>query len=118
MRLFLKYVGVLIRKLKSLFVQEKNGSMTKNKTEATSEVVEEKINQNIRSAISGFKTAGLGYKRLFAALYVLGIGAVLFWLLGKYGLIETFVTYLAAFTVFYWLLVFLFVWVKEGFEKK
>jgi hypothetical protein len=55
---------------------------------------------------------------MFTAVYVLGLGTLLFWLLNKYGLLETFVTYLAAFTVFYWLLVALFVWVRDGFLKK
>ena len=43
---------------------------------------------------------------------------LLFSLLDRYGLIEKFISYLAVFTGFYWLLVAMFLWVKDGFDKK
>jgi hypothetical protein len=75
-------------------------------------------NQNMKNVLASFKKVGAGFKRLFTATYILGLGTLLFWLLNKYGLLETFVTYLGAFTIFYWLLVALFVWVRDGFMKK
>ncbi len=82
------------------------------------ETISKNANQNVKNVLASFKKVGTGFKRMFTAVYILGLGTLLFWLLNKYGLLETFVTYLAAFTVFYWLLVALFVWVRDGFLKK
>lgn len=75
-------------------------------------------NKNIRNIFQNIKNIGSGYRRLFMAIYVLGLGTVFIWLLSRYGLVEMFVTYLAIFSVFYWILVALFIWVMDGFEKK
>ena len=72
----------------------------------------------INSLYNGLKKINPGLKRLFMSLYIMGIGMVLFSLLDKYGLIEKFISYLAVFTGFYWLLVAMFLWVKDGFDKK
>lgn len=82
------------------------------------ENISQAANQNVKNVMASFKKIGGGYKRLFTAVYVLGLGTVLFWLLNRYGLLPVFVTYLGAFTVFYWLLVALFVWVRDGFINK
>lgn len=72
----------------------------------------------LNSLYNGLKKVNPGLKRLFMSLYIMGIGMVLFLLLDKYGLIEKFISYLAIFTGFYWLLVAMFLWVKDGFDKE
>jgi hypothetical protein len=97
---------------------EKKEPASENEVNKIVENISTSANQNVKNVMASFKRIGIGYKRLFTAVYILGLGTLLFWLLNKYGLLETFVTYLAAFTVFYWLLVALFIWVRDGFVKK
>ncbi len=72
----------------------------------------------LNNLYDGLKKVNPGLKRLFMSLYVLGIGMLLFSLLDKYGLVEKFISYLAVFTGFYWLLIAMFLWVKDGFDKE
>jgi|WetSurMetagenome_2_1015567.scaffolds.fasta_scaffold153620_2 hypothetical protein len=97
---------------------EKTETPIEKKENNIVENITHNANQNMKNVLASFRKVGLGYKRLFTALYILGLGTLLFWLLNKYGLVETFVTYLAVFTAFYWVLVALFIWVRDGFAKK
>ncbi len=124
---FTEQIRKILYRTKQLFINDKATAMEKQelnpdtRNQSENKIVEQisqTANQNVRNVMASFKRIGIGYKRLFTALYILGLGTLLFWLLSKYGLLETFVTYLAAFTVFYWLLVALFVWVRDGFMKK
>jgi hypothetical protein len=122
---FTDQIRSFFNRTKQLFINDKATTMEKQELnpgpQSENKIVEQisqSANQNVRNVMASFKKIGIGYKRLFTALYILGLGTLLFWLLSKYGLLETFVTYLAAFTVFYWLLVALFVWVRDGFMKK
>ncbi len=72
----------------------------------------------LNSLYNGLKKVNPGLRRLFLSLYIMGIGMVLFLLLDRYGLVEKFISYLAIFTGFYWLLVVMFLWVKDGFDKE
>jgi hypothetical protein len=86
--------------------------------------MEENLSENtttknkLNTLYNGLKKINPGMKRLFMSLYILGIGMLLFLLLDRYGLVEKFISYLAVYTGFYWLLVAMFLWVKDGFDKE
>jgi hypothetical protein len=72
----------------------------------------------LNTIYDGLKKINPGLKRLFLSFYILGLGMVLFLLLDRFGLVEKFISYLAVFTGFYWLLVAMILWVKDGYDKE
>ena len=122
MKAFLHKIKLGLKKLTGFFIYHEPPMETPEKKETTAEAIVENIshtaNQNVKNVVASFKKIGNGFKRLFIAIYILGLGAILFILLYRYGLVVTFTTYLGAFTISYWLLVALFVWVRDGFINR